>query len=160
MADAGHSLSDLLGDFVTLFCWRLSRRPKSDRYPHGASMRHFLPTKNPASAQGLASSRLLARPPCRCFSLAARSGSGSTPIISSSMLSTLLFSPFPQAPCRMYSSQPRRQQKPSPPTLRMVTHMRTRSTPMRRGSLQSAWWLRSGCTGSQKRSPTTSAVVC
>lgn len=35
MADAGHSLSDLLGDFVTLFCWQLSRRPKSNRYPYG-----------------------------------------------------------------------------------------------------------------------------
>jgi cation diffusion facilitator family transporter len=54
LADAGHSLSgqsrsfmaspvakpfntklDLLGDFVTLFCWRLSRKPPSDRYPYG-----------------------------------------------------------------------------------------------------------------------------
>ncbi|KZW00286.1 cation efflux protein [Exidia glandulosa HHB12029] len=35
LADAGHSLSDLLGDFVTLFCWRLSRRPPSDAYPYG-----------------------------------------------------------------------------------------------------------------------------
>ena len=37
MADAGHSLSDLLGDFVTLFCWQLSRRPKSNSYPYGVS---------------------------------------------------------------------------------------------------------------------------
>jgi cation diffusion facilitator family transporter len=29
------SISDLLGDFVTLFCWRLSRRPPSERYPYG-----------------------------------------------------------------------------------------------------------------------------
>ncbi|KAF8590979.1 hypothetical protein K439DRAFT_1627409 [Ramaria rubella] len=35
LADAGHSLSDLLGDFVTLFCWQLSRRPRSDKYPYG-----------------------------------------------------------------------------------------------------------------------------
>jgi len=34
-ADAGHSLSDLIGDFVTLFCWRLSRKPPSERYPYG-----------------------------------------------------------------------------------------------------------------------------
>jgi divalent metal cation (Fe/Co/Zn/Cd) transporter len=25
----------LLGDFVTLFCWRLSRKPPSERYPYG-----------------------------------------------------------------------------------------------------------------------------
>ncbi|KAH6914065.1 mitochondrial iron ion transporter [Coprinopsis sp. MPI-PUGE-AT-0042] len=35
LADAGHSLSDLLGDFVVLFCWRLSRKPPSQRYPYG-----------------------------------------------------------------------------------------------------------------------------
>ncbi|KAJ6593980.1 cation efflux family-domain-containing protein [Mycena capillaripes] len=35
IADAGHSLSDLLGDGVTLVCWRLSRRPPSDTYPFG-----------------------------------------------------------------------------------------------------------------------------
>ncbi|KAJ7251511.1 cation efflux family-domain-containing protein [Mycena haematopus] len=35
IADAGHSLSDLLGDGVTLVCWRLSRRPPSDTYPYG-----------------------------------------------------------------------------------------------------------------------------
>ncbi|KAF9501570.1 mitochondrial iron ion transporter [Pleurotus eryngii] len=37
LADAGHSLSDadLLGDFVTLFCWRLSRKPPSEQYPYG-----------------------------------------------------------------------------------------------------------------------------
>lgn len=26
---------DLLGDFVTLFCWKLSRRPPSTKYPYG-----------------------------------------------------------------------------------------------------------------------------
>jgi len=35
LADAGHSLSDLLGDFITLFCWKLSRKPPSKRYPYG-----------------------------------------------------------------------------------------------------------------------------
>ncbi|KAF9222543.1 hypothetical protein BS17DRAFT_708242 [Gyrodon lividus] len=38
LADAGHSLSGmqyLLGDFVTLFCWKLSRKPPSERYPFG-----------------------------------------------------------------------------------------------------------------------------
>ncbi|KAF9263234.1 cation efflux protein [Marasmius fiardii PR-910] len=35
LADAGHSLSDLLGDFVTLFCWRLSRKQPSEKYPYG-----------------------------------------------------------------------------------------------------------------------------
>ncbi|KAJ6499222.1 mitochondrial iron ion transporter [Mycena sanguinolenta] len=35
IADAGHSLSDLLGDGVTLVCWRLSRKPPSDAYPFG-----------------------------------------------------------------------------------------------------------------------------
>jgi len=35
LADAGHSLSDLLCDFVVLFCWKLSRRPPSQRYPYG-----------------------------------------------------------------------------------------------------------------------------
>lgn len=35
LADAGHSLSDLLGDFVTLFCWKLSRKTPSVRYPYG-----------------------------------------------------------------------------------------------------------------------------
>ncbi|KAL0956509.1 hypothetical protein HGRIS_002650 [Hohenbuehelia grisea] len=35
LADAAHSFSDLLGDFVTLFCWRLSRKPPSERYPYG-----------------------------------------------------------------------------------------------------------------------------
>ena len=35
LADAGHSLSDLLGDFVTLFCWKLSRKPPTPRYPYG-----------------------------------------------------------------------------------------------------------------------------
>lgn len=27
--------TDLLGDFVTLLCWKLSRRPPSERYPYG-----------------------------------------------------------------------------------------------------------------------------
>ncbi|KAG1737654.1 mitochondrial iron ion transporter [Suillus lakei] len=35
LADAGHSMSDLLGDFVVLFCWKLSRKPPSARYPYG-----------------------------------------------------------------------------------------------------------------------------
>jgi cation diffusion facilitator family transporter len=35
MADAAHSMSDLLGDFVTLFCWKLSRKQPTDRYPFG-----------------------------------------------------------------------------------------------------------------------------
>ncbi|KAF8633330.1 hypothetical protein AX17_004502 [Amanita inopinata Kibby_2008] len=35
LADAGHSLSDLLGDFVTLFCWRLSRGHATEKYPYG-----------------------------------------------------------------------------------------------------------------------------
>lgn len=35
MADAAHSFSDLIGDFVTLFCWKLSRKPPSERYPFG-----------------------------------------------------------------------------------------------------------------------------
>ncbi|KIL66275.1 hypothetical protein M378DRAFT_186084 [Amanita muscaria Koide BX008] len=35
LADAVHSLSDLLGDFVTLFCWRLSRGQATAKYPYG-----------------------------------------------------------------------------------------------------------------------------
>ncbi|KAH9910632.1 cation efflux family-domain-containing protein [Fomitopsis serialis] len=35
LADAGHSLSDLLGDFVTLATWKVSRKPPSERYPYG-----------------------------------------------------------------------------------------------------------------------------
>jgi len=35
LADAGHSLSDLMGDFVTLFCWKLSRKAPTERYPYG-----------------------------------------------------------------------------------------------------------------------------
>ncbi|KAG8722186.1 hypothetical protein FRC08_005935 [Ceratobasidium sp. 394] len=35
VADAAHSLSDLLGDFVTLACRRISRRPPTDAYPYG-----------------------------------------------------------------------------------------------------------------------------
>lgn len=32
---ANPALTDLLGDFVTLFCWRLSRKPPSEKYPYG-----------------------------------------------------------------------------------------------------------------------------
>ena len=35
LADAGHSLSDLLGDVVVLFSWRLSRRPASKAFQYG-----------------------------------------------------------------------------------------------------------------------------
>ncbi|KAF9012398.1 mitochondrial iron ion transporter [Cyathus striatus] len=35
LADAGHSMSDLLGDFVTLYCWRFSKKPPSLKYPYG-----------------------------------------------------------------------------------------------------------------------------
>ncbi|KAK4688266.1 hypothetical protein P7C73_g1843, partial [Tremellales sp. Uapishka_1] len=35
LAEAGHSLSDLLGDFVTLATWRISRKPPSDKFPWG-----------------------------------------------------------------------------------------------------------------------------
>ncbi|KAG8708675.1 hypothetical protein FRC09_001096, partial [Ceratobasidium sp. 395] len=35
VADAAHSLSDLLGDFVTLACWKISRHPPTDAYPYG-----------------------------------------------------------------------------------------------------------------------------
>ncbi|KAL1409895.1 mitochondrial metal transporter [Vanrija albida] len=35
LAEAGHSLSDLLGDFVTLATWRISRKPPNDRFPWG-----------------------------------------------------------------------------------------------------------------------------
>ncbi|CUA66595.1 Metal tolerance protein 2 [Rhizoctonia solani] len=35
VADAAHSLSDLLGDFVTLACWKISRKPPTDAYPYG-----------------------------------------------------------------------------------------------------------------------------
>ncbi|OCF58430.1 mitochondrial protein with role in iron accumulation [Kwoniella mangroviensis CBS 10435] len=37
LAEAGHSLSDLLGDFVTLLTWRISRRPATDSFPWGYS---------------------------------------------------------------------------------------------------------------------------
>ncbi|WVW81037.1 hypothetical protein I302_103028 [Kwoniella bestiolae CBS 10118] len=37
LAEAGHSLSDLLGDFVTLATWRISRRPATDNFPWGYS---------------------------------------------------------------------------------------------------------------------------
>ncbi|EJF57763.1 hypothetical protein DICSQDRAFT_173634 [Dichomitus squalens LYAD-421 SS1] len=35
LADAGHCLGDLIGDFITLFSWRLSRQPPSEKYPYG-----------------------------------------------------------------------------------------------------------------------------
>lgn len=35
LADAGHSLSDLLGDIVVLFSWKLSRRPASRGFQYG-----------------------------------------------------------------------------------------------------------------------------
>ncbi|CAE6476113.1 unnamed protein product [Rhizoctonia solani] len=35
VADAAHSLSDLMGDFVTLACWKISRRAPTDAYPYG-----------------------------------------------------------------------------------------------------------------------------
>ncbi|WVQ70502.1 hypothetical protein IAR50_000021 [Cryptococcus sp. DSM 104548] len=37
LAEAGHSLSDLLGDFVTLATWRISRKPATDAFPWGYS---------------------------------------------------------------------------------------------------------------------------
>jgi hypothetical protein len=38
LADAGHSLSDLLGDLVVLFSWKLSRRPASRAFQYGYGM--------------------------------------------------------------------------------------------------------------------------
>ncbi|KAI9316255.1 cation efflux protein [Dichotomocladium elegans] len=35
LADAAHSLSDLLGDFVTLYTYKVSRRPPDIHYPYG-----------------------------------------------------------------------------------------------------------------------------
>ncbi|KAA1100787.1 hypothetical protein PGTUg99_027166 [Puccinia graminis f. sp. tritici] len=35
IADAGHSLSDLLGDLITLFAWNWSRKPADKDYPFG-----------------------------------------------------------------------------------------------------------------------------
>jgi len=35
LAEAGHSASDLLGDFVTLFAWRFSKRAPTAKYPYG-----------------------------------------------------------------------------------------------------------------------------
>ncbi|KAL5484783.1 MMT2 [Sanghuangporus weigelae] len=35
LAEAGHSASDLLGDLVTLFAWRFSRRAPTLKYPYG-----------------------------------------------------------------------------------------------------------------------------
>ncbi|KAH9858576.1 cation efflux family-domain-containing protein [Lenzites betulinus] len=35
LADAGHCAGDLVGDIITLFSWRLSRKPPSDKYPYG-----------------------------------------------------------------------------------------------------------------------------
>lgn len=29
------AIQDLLGDFIVLFCWKLSRKPPSQRYPYG-----------------------------------------------------------------------------------------------------------------------------
>ncbi|CED85391.1 Mitochondrial Fe2 transporter MMT1 and related transporters (cation diffusion facilitator superfamily) [Phaffia rhodozyma] len=37
LAEAGHSASDLLGDFVTLFCYNMSRQPPSKMFPVGFS---------------------------------------------------------------------------------------------------------------------------
>ncbi|KAJ2962274.1 hypothetical protein NQZ79_g2444 [Umbelopsis isabellina] len=35
LADAGHSLSDMLSDFVTLYTYKKSRRPADNLYPYG-----------------------------------------------------------------------------------------------------------------------------
>ncbi|KLO08221.1 hypothetical protein SCHPADRAFT_835637 [Schizopora paradoxa] len=35
LAEAGHSASDLLGDLVTLFSWRFSKKAPTARYPYG-----------------------------------------------------------------------------------------------------------------------------
>ncbi|KAI0812357.1 cation efflux family-domain-containing protein [Irpex lacteus] len=35
LADAGHTAGDLIGDIITLLCWKLSRRPPSEKYPYG-----------------------------------------------------------------------------------------------------------------------------
>lgn len=35
VADAAHGLSDLMGDFVVLACWTLSRKPPSSRFQFG-----------------------------------------------------------------------------------------------------------------------------
>ncbi|CEH17093.1 related to mmt1-mitochondrial iron transport protein [Ceraceosorus bombacis] len=35
LADAAHSLSDMFSDLVTLFCWRMSRKPPSTTHPLG-----------------------------------------------------------------------------------------------------------------------------
>jgi len=35
LADAGHTAGDLIGDLITLFCWKLSRRPPTAVYPYG-----------------------------------------------------------------------------------------------------------------------------
>ncbi|PSR73905.1 hypothetical protein PHLCEN_2v10263 [Hermanssonia centrifuga] len=35
LADAGHTAGDLIGDVITLACWKLSRRPPSELYPYG-----------------------------------------------------------------------------------------------------------------------------
>ncbi|KAI9442353.1 CDF-like metal transporter [Lactarius indigo] len=56
LADAGHSLSDLLGDFVVLISWRLSRRPPSRRYPFGLAKFETVGT-------GLTASSVAAGPP-------------------------------------------------------------------------------------------------
>jgi len=33
--NVSHMFPDLLGDFVTLFCWKLSRKAPSEKYPYG-----------------------------------------------------------------------------------------------------------------------------
>ncbi|TBU21341.1 hypothetical protein BD311DRAFT_244708 [Dichomitus squalens] len=35
LTDTGHCLGELIGDFITLFSWRLSRQPPSETYSHG-----------------------------------------------------------------------------------------------------------------------------
>ncbi|KAI0093379.1 cation efflux family-domain-containing protein [Irpex rosettiformis] len=35
LADAGHTAGDLIGDLITLFCWKLSRRSPTEKYPYG-----------------------------------------------------------------------------------------------------------------------------
>lgn len=37
LAEAAHSMSDLMGDFVTLATWRIGRRPATDAFPWGYS---------------------------------------------------------------------------------------------------------------------------
>ncbi|KAI0689965.1 cation efflux family-domain-containing protein [Cytidiella melzeri] len=35
LADAGHTAGDIIGDVITLVCWKLSRQPPTDKYPYG-----------------------------------------------------------------------------------------------------------------------------